>query len=269
MISITHLIVAPDSEHLGRLDPAYLSDQTLMEMLVAGFENREDFLDENENYKDIKEWPCVAFRRDKLYLIEFEGDADDSSYGGSLNLRFIPESVTFFSIEGHKIKGTLYPQDLSSTIAHVHFSYNLLSGSIDTEKFPDQISTLSLDNNDFSGSLDLTTLPKNLTALSAECNRFKGTINLSNLPHQLTALLLDENEFTGMIDLGNLPEKMHTLKLNKNLLQALCAIVGALHRSLNCSLVTINFRALSTLTSSLPAWSLFRLITENSVARLI
>ena len=51
-------LLLADSEPLGRLDPAFMGQQALMESTVAQLAeiSLEDFSDENGNFLDITEW---------------------------------------------------------------------------------------------------------------------------------------------------------------------------------------------------------------------
>ena len=53
-------LYAAEDKYMSRLDPALLSQQTLMEMFVDGFKNKEPFQDENGHYTDYHDWAPVT-----------------------------------------------------------------------------------------------------------------------------------------------------------------------------------------------------------------
>ena len=172
--------------HLGHVDYASFSDQTLMEMLYEGFgaEAKTRCQDSKGMFLDVCEW----------HSVECDGDGnvvrfyDSHALSGSLQLCYIPPKVKTFTLQ-----------------------FNHTTGSIDLTRLPESMKNLHLCNNRFNGSVELTQLPQGIKSLELQGNRFTGEIDLTRLPEGMESLYLNENQFTGSFIAKNLP---HNLRVN-------------------------------------------------------
>ena len=177
--------------NLGHVDYASFSDQTLMEMLYEGFDERakKRYQDKSGNYLDVCEWESVACDDDERVVAIIEED----DVSGSLELRYIPPKVQ-----------------------EVHISQKNLVGSIELGDLPRNMENLYLCENEFCGSANLTQLPDEMLKLSLNINKLTGSLDLTNLPHRIQEIRLQVNQFTGSIDLAHLPQKLVLLSLYDN-----------------------------------------------------
>ena len=232
---IVSLIVCPDSENLQRLDPALLSQQALMEMLVEGFKDKSMFQDKNGNYADISEWPHVFLKdgrvvelstRDFPSQIRRLENGPSGKFGGTLNLQFLPNSVKYLTITGQAMTGTINTKFLSAEMYSLQLSKNAFEGSFALDSLPPSISEVSIKENNFCGALNLSCSLPNLRHFWAQSNKFQGSIDLENLPKSLEILNLEDNQLVGSANLNKLPQRLLHLFLGRN--SGLC---GALFTS--------------------------------------
>ena len=195
MQTLLRLLHAADDEHLSRLDPSLLSDQALMEMFAAGFDNVYTVYDENENYTDCFEWEIVEVEDGIIRFVSYDGyennhgeDGFGGRLGGSLNLQFLPASVDGIFLPMNDLHGTISPKDLRPGFQKLCLERNRLTGSLHTGDFPNSMTEIDLAINYLSGGLDMTTLPENLESFLVGNNAFTGSLHLSKLPASLKHL---------------------------------------------------------------------------------
>ena len=213
------LLSTADTSHLGRVDHASLSTQTLMEIFIEGLENRDVICGSTEEPNDIDQWRGFA------YCPEQPADAAEKQFKiewcslnlmGTIDLRWLPRTVVSFIIWESKLSGSLNLTALPPSIQRLDLSFNAFSGEIDLCYLPVKIETLHLGRNQLSGSLNLEKLPQSLQVLYLNSNRFSGTVCLRHLPPSLQRLAVNENELSGTVELTNLPAGMSFLLLFKN-----------------------------------------------------
>ena len=180
---------------LGRVDYSLMSDQTLMEMLIDGFDDnaKKNYQDAASMYLDVCTWSCVHCDGDERVI---RIDMETSSITGSLQLCYVPLKANVVNMRS--------------------WGKSKMTGSVDLARLPDGMTELSLDNNVLTGEIDLTHLPGGMTELSLYDNQLTGEIDLTNLPKGMTLLCLNSNQLTGKIYLNQLPSCMRKLYLNSN-----------------------------------------------------
>ena len=203
---------------LGRVDRSLLSDQTLMEILIEGFDDdtKEEYQDAEGMFRDVCEWPCVKCGVDGRVV---KIDKDTGHLSGSIELRFVPPKVKVLRITlwtGSKLAGTVDLTQLPQGVQTLSLEDNQLTGEIDLTHLPDGMDVLFLYNNQLSGEIDLTQLPERMYYLNLQNNQFTGEIDLTHLPDEIGVLYLQANRLTGKIDLTQLPKGMGYLCLNNN-----------------------------------------------------
>ena len=82
---------------LGRVDYSFLSDQTLMEILIERFhdETKGECQENNGIYLDVCEWSCIKCDDDDR-VIRIERDSENIS--GSIDLCYVPPKVKVLQI---------------------------------------------------------------------------------------------------------------------------------------------------------------------------
>ena len=77
---------------IGRVDCSLLSDQTLMEMLIDGFddETKQEYQDKDGMYLDACRWSCVTCDDDQGVI---QIDIESYDVKGSLELCYAPPNV--------------------------------------------------------------------------------------------------------------------------------------------------------------------------------
>ena len=213
-----------DDTGLGRVNYTTMSEQSLMELLVADLTGAEKFHGPDGNFLPLEEWSGITFSKD--------GNVRDISWsnnvflgnnrvlpGGTIHLRWLPRTLRKFTISSMGLHGTVDGQALPDTLAIFSLHDNKIGGTVETRNLPAKLMSIFFSKNAFSGTLDLENLPPNLRALHANSNRFEGSVCLEKLPETLQKLHLDDNCFSGTVYMGNLPSELHHLSLGGNNIQ--------------------------------------------------
>ena len=180
---------------IGRVDYSLMSDQTLMELFVDGFdeETKKKYQDNEGMYLDVCQWPQVECD-DGERVIEI--GADCRYISGSIQLCYVPAKVRALNLK---------PPWTSK-----------LTGSVDLTCLPEGMQTLRLNDHQLSGEIDLTQLPVRMCNLELKDNQLTGEIDLTHLPGSLSRLFLTSNQLSGKVDLTHLPYGMVYLHLENN-----------------------------------------------------
>ena len=218
-----------DTQCLGRVDKTTLSEQSIMELLVADLcasgKHTRAFRDEEGNFLPVEEWRGVEvnaygdvqkIKWKSTYWIRASSMVPQ---GGTIYFEWIPTQTAEFSATYMAMSGTLDAGVLPHGLVVFDISNNLITGPLETEKLPSTIQTVSVANNQLSGSLDLSSLPPKLESLQAGSNMFTGSVRLENLPQTLHVLELSGNKLSGTIHMGNLPHTLQNISLQLNCIQ--------------------------------------------------
>ena len=250
------ICLCPDSEALGRLDYMSLSQQAMMELLVANVTN--GLKDKKGNYIDISEWPGVVCDEGEC-VVEINWSNEKALFShrttkrcdGSLDMQWIPHTVrklrlTALSIAnfdtGHlprdalevkigggytgKVTGTIAAGKLPRGLQTFDMSRNKLTGTFDVAGLPASLRSMSIQSNGCEGTLDFTTLPSKMEEFFAQHNKFKGEINLTLLPECMKVINLSCNQLDGLIDVSKLPDGLGRIDLRDNLLSGPVPLIG-------------------------------------------
>ena len=224
-------LVAADC--LSRVDVSLMSDQVLLELLIAKFDNAENIKDEEGSFTDIKEWYGVGLSDDNRVLcIDWGFDEDlyqegecDIYPGGYIDLKYLPPILEDFSISCLDLKGTVDTHALPRSLRIFDIEVNSFMGTFDMPGIPPAMERIHLTENEFEGSLDLSNMPRELSSLYANANNFSGSVDLSKIHEPLKILWLQQNEFSGEIDLRKIPSTLEQLLLqNTNISQEVLVI---------------------------------------------
>ena len=196
-----------------------MSDQTLMEMLIEGFddETKKRYQDKKGMYFDVCEWSCVACDEDQRVI---HVDMKCRYIGGSLELCYVPPKVRTLRIGvpwvNTRLKGSVNLTHLPKEVQVIDLRINELTGEIDLTQLPQGMLCLHLQDNQFCGKVDLMHLPSKIKELYLCKNKLTGEIDLSQLPEAMEKLFFTRNQLTGSVDLTQLPDRMQKLYLEHN-----------------------------------------------------
>mmetsp|Transcript_33649 Transcript_33649/g.52606 ORF Transcript_33649/g.52606 Transcript_33649/m.52606 type:complete len:272 (-) Transcript_33649:79-894(-) len=214
---LSSVVVTIDPTPLGKVDKSTLSQQTLMELLIEGIENRELICGSKENPQDVVRWKGITQDcTGKITVINWQGDPLGMRYVGKLSPQWIPPTVTSFSIVENDLSGSLDLRDLPGSLCGLNAGDNNFEGDLHLSSLPPEFEFLDVANNHFSGYLDLDHLPGTMRFLYLQCNEFFGNASLVSLPKDLESLDLSQNNLSGGLDLSQLPENLRTLYLYNN-----------------------------------------------------
>ena len=201
-------MMSADLESAGKVDMASLSEQTMMELLLANVKNKEKLQDIHGDYIDILQWQDLNFDEDgHVTCVEWNFSTPISA--GSIDLRWIPLYMQTFSISQCEI-----------------------GGRIDTNLLPQSLVFLNLRRNRIQGTLEIESLSEPFEVVNIGFNQMTGTLNLPKLPDSITHFIADHNFFSGAINLTRIPPKIKEFSLNNNQLKQKTLIIGKLPQSL-------------------------------------
>ena len=228
---LSKLFLFADITGAGRFDAGSVSQQTAMEILCGSVKNLKKVQDKNGDFMPIERWKGLKFDSDgNLVDINFdsntltylfdEGGAqpEESSIGpgGSMDLQWIPSTVTSFSIADLEMIGSLNTADLPRKLQIFDVSFNEFEGEIGTGGLPETLKVLNIQYNNFSGSLILAALPRGLDRFFATQNAFTGEIKLQDLPPQISVFAVEQNDLSGEISMRHIPLSIERLDLTHN-----------------------------------------------------
>ena len=169
---------------LGRVDFASLSDQSCMELLVAGLSeaSRDHFVNDNGDFLDIEDWPITEVSEDGSVIsitIKYFGV-------GKIDLQHVPQTVERLIIVVTDLEETVETTRLPNPLKILHingrYTYTGRLESKYTEK-------------GFHGEFDFGSLPSSLQTCDISYNKFSGSAIFTDLPESLEVLKLRENDF--------------------------------------------------------------------------
>ena len=224
------LHIATADNALGRCDPSSLSDQTIMELLVAPIieANGPDFLENSAFFgpqtadgtlADACSWVGVRCAKDKSVAgINWEAAP---RVKGTISLDVLPQNLNDLNLSkddgnGESLTGTIETSLLPRSLKVVSVMYNAFFGTLDLTSLPEPLEYLMGRANRFCGSIDLTRLPKRMCTLSLSENQLRGTISLCALPETLRGLYLDRNALHGTVTFEKLPRHSIVVNLKNN-----------------------------------------------------
>ena len=227
------LTVDPDLGHvdkgflgdLGRVDYTLMSDQTLMELLVEGFDDRtkKAYQDDHGMYLDVCEWSCVKCNTDER-VVEIE---ETCAVAGSLQLQYVPPKLKVLMISSWRksqLTGSVDLSQLPEGMQKLCLSNTELKEGIDLAHLPKIMETLSLENNRLTGEIDLTRLPDAMYKVYLHNNQLSGEIDLTHLPDGMHYLNFSGNQLTGSLVIQKLPQRMRIIDVRSNRLQAVAVV---------------------------------------------
>mmetsp|Transcript_11450 Transcript_11450/g.17321 ORF Transcript_11450/g.17321 Transcript_11450/m.17321 type:complete len:287 (-) Transcript_11450:53-913(-) len=225
------LSICIDPVTLYRTDKDSLPRQTLMELLVSNLDDKAIFRDSNGDFYEISDWNGVAlddsgevteinWERDDGYSFFDEEDVVENSdlpkQGGSIDLKWLPSTVTDVTISDLCVQGTINTYELPRSLVVLDVRKNAFEGSFDIRGLPAEFRSLWGSENRFLGSVLLEALPDHMHSVSLSQNSFSGTLALNSLPETLLHLYLSNNKFCGVLDLSNLSASLTYVRLEEN-----------------------------------------------------
>ena len=230
------IILCCDPDCTCRFHKAYVSQQTLCELLVSDMDDVAIAHDNTGAFIDISKWSVLTFDADgDVEAIAMHGNcvfawlrcgatnnADRSiekdcfAAGGSIDLQYVPPTVKSIEVLYLALRGTVDTAQLPDALVELHLDHNHFRGSFETEGLPRTLWSLLLSSNAFTGRLHLHTLPETLYTLDASCNDFSGEIDLSALPRGLTELNLVQNHLSGKLKAVNIPKTLKRVWMYDN-----------------------------------------------------
>ena len=232
------------TDAVGHLDLSMLSDQQLVDLLLADFSeetkqayprtDRGDFVEVCE-MKCIK---CDSYERvvginfyeqgtgnhlEGTFPFEFLPPCtkkvslfNTQACTGTLNTAVLPSGLEYFDIYTNEFFGTIDMRSLPQELTRFHIANNSFGDTLDLTALPEKIKDIDVSRNHFIGSISIEMLPPELSSLRISSNRLSGGLPLESLPPKMSFFCADGNRFTGSLSLQELPSSMTELKLSDN-----------------------------------------------------
>ena len=217
---------------LGRVNYRLLSDQTLMEMLIDGFDDeaKHAYQDLEGMYVDVCKWSgikCDAKER----VIEIRKDSHHVN--GPIELCCIPTNVKGLGIIYCALTGSLDLTRLPDGMEWLSLQHNQITGEIDLTHLPAGMQLLFLNNNQLTAEIDLTHLPEGMQRLHLNSNQLTGGVDVTRLPHGMECLYLSQNRLSGSIFIWNLPPRMSCIDMRYNNFNAIAVVNPEINATIN------------------------------------
>ena len=156
---------------------------------------------------------------------------------GELPVLDLPPRLKRFVLDGNNMTGNIDLEHLPAELTAFEAAKNCFEGTVSLSSLPRRLLVLDLQRNLLSGELDLSNLPPKLEKLYFANNQFSGGLILKNLPFSLARLDLDDNNLSGELELDCLPSKMRYLLLKNNAFEGLVDL-----RNLSERFVSLDLR---------------------------
>uniref|UniRef100_A0A7S4NWK7 Leucine-rich repeat protein n=1 Tax=Paramoeba aestuarina TaxID=180227 RepID=A0A7S4NWK7_9EUKA len=239
-MSLCSIFMGLDPTVLSRPDKNAMPQQTLLELLVANFDDKNAFRDADGYFDDIKNWRGVSLN-DAGDVTAIDWEEEDAGYvypkpGGSIDLSWIPSTVRDFDIPQLTLQGTIDTFELPRKLRDIDVSRNLFTGTLETGGLPRDLRSIYVGHNQLTGTLDIQGLPRGLKTLSASKNSFSGPIVFSDLPETLHYCMLSNNSFSGFLDMSVLPENIKTFIIDANAFETPNVLIVPVKSMMMCQL---------------------------------
>ena len=198
---------------IGKVSAITMSDQMLMENLIAEFNSTEHFVRPvscyeqlfcmpTSTYEDVCDWfevSCDPERRVEIISWAKRTPLHDF-FGGTIHLQWIPQFVTDFDIRWQKLSGSIDTAALPHALVEMHLGGNIFHGTLDLRSLPPNLDTFSIPKNQIEGPIDLSALPEGLLSLNLSRNKiFQEELDVSGIPEATKRVLLTGNNIERMI----------------------------------------------------------------------
>mmetsp|Transcript_24785 Transcript_24785/g.38614 ORF Transcript_24785/g.38614 Transcript_24785/m.38614 type:complete len:268 (-) Transcript_24785:64-867(-) len=243
-------LLSSDTPKLGRPEIHLLSQQTLMELLIADTGNNSLITQNSQSPVDISKWIGVTLNdSNEVTEIGWTGAGLVGTFAfqylpptihtirltrqkhitGTIDLALLPPSITLIDFAGNFFDGELHLSDLPPKIQTFSIFENKLIGSLDLKRLPESLEWMDLSSNSFSGEICLTQLPRRMEYLCLEKNSLSGSVDLTALPRTLNVLKLAANGFEGETDFSKLPESLSIFHVSDTNLEGTIHMRGEAH----------------------------------------
>ena len=224
-----------DPSALGRLDVTTMSQQALMECLVASGADKSSatFYDDNGNFYPIEMWKGVR--------LDAHGDVVTicwSDISGTLPLRWLPDTtqtlqiysnkahasvdfqalprcLRFFILHGVRVSGEVRLDGLPPHIEHIVAIDSGCTGEIALADIPETLSLIYITEHAMS-RIDLRCTAQGLTIIRLHYGGLHGTLDFRHSPPMLEMLNLGWNALSGALRFEGLSDTLERLYLNNN-----------------------------------------------------
>ena len=158
-----NLLITADPQSFGRVDPASMPDQTLLELLVSDIENTTVVRDKEGVFLDILSWDGLTFTAGEVTQVNFaaeitfddENETEEGQYilgpKGSIDLRWVPRTVHTFSISDLDLHGTVETSGLAEALWRFNISSNKFTGTFCIASLPQRLKKLGFPSINCAG----------------------------------------------------------------------------------------------------------------------
>ena len=214
------IFATADVPGAGRFNLDCMSQQMAMETLLAEVYGLEAIQNADGTFLDVEQWEGLDFDSEgNITEIDFECEVDYELIddeenepligpGGSMDLQWISQSVTSFSVANNELEGSVDTQNLPRGLEKFNISFNEFSGEFSLAGLPNTLQLLNIQSNRLSGSLVLADLPRGMEKMFASRNRFTGELNLDDLPPQIEEFAAKDCQLSGALSMRHMPASM-------------------------------------------------------------
>ena len=171
-----------------------------LECLVESMDMKRHLKDKDGEYLEINEWKWTKFDPNGDVLVIDWSDKWPDANSGTIELRWLPDTIKSFHITGTKYERTLDVGGLPASLENLYLQRNNMDGTVDFAAVSMRMRNFVLHTNRFHGALDLRSIPPNMEYLCLQKNNFTGVVTVGALPSSLYHLLLGMNQIQSVTD---------------------------------------------------------------------
>ena len=165
------LLTSADT-HVGRFDPAMLTDHQLMELFFTPDESDPGEFHQSGDQDDVCSWKGVTCTEEKS-VTKITWASYHFNMAGTLDFTKIPQKVK-----------------------QINFYDLPLYGEVEICALPQSMMNVCLQDCKFSGSLDIRALPRQIESFIVKGNQITSVGDICDLPRSLRVLKIGESAVT-------------------------------------------------------------------------
>ena len=181
---------------LGRADKSSFTQCTLLEVVTAGIDSKEDIYQNSEYPCDLEHWMSVnSSPLNTVQSITWPRRNLECPF----SVEWLPMTVDRLNVTQNLLNGFLNLECFPDRMQTVNLSFNRLTGPVSLLKLPHRFKSPFICWNRFYGTIDVTALPPHISVVKVEGSDFEGKTNFSKLPHSLTNFYIGQSRLPGTL----------------------------------------------------------------------
>ena len=175
LVMLTTVFLVCSDDGMGRFDRETISQQSLIELFIIGFDTAEDICGSRDDPREVCAWEGIKCNADgEVKGFQWGRKGEDGD--GTVGLAFLPLSMTYLSVYDGALRGTFHLHTLPENMEILTLQNNRLNGTLNRANLLATMQRMSLGRNTFRGKISLEHLPKRLHTFGFERNQLEATL---------------------------------------------------------------------------------------------